>query len=165
MHRGERLSFVFLKRRNWLTYSELNSCWASEELIFPPQLIWASQLDERLSLSLIFCSISPGNLFRLGGERKLSKRHWPKRSTSHRRLQPIRWSLQRQLRPSATTWLFTVCERKLYHCSSNVKNTQKHSIHLMCKYNRFGGTLLTIIVFSALLLVLSVAYRISCKQN
>lgn len=66
-----------------------------------------------LSLSLIFCSISPGNLFRVG-KKTQSKPSLATRVASHSKLQPIRRRSPHQLRPSATTWLFTVCKRKIY---------------------------------------------------
>lgn len=104
---------------NWLTYSEPNSCWEWEWGAYLPttasmsfSIRWKAL---SLSLFFFFFSISPGNLFRVGGKKTGAE---PRQSVlakyveSHSRLQPIRRSWQRQLRPSATTWLFTVCKKK-----------------------------------------------------
>lgn len=70
------------KRRNWLTYSQLNSCWERGAYLPSTANMSFSIRWKALSLSLIFCSISPGNLFRVGRKKKKKrsrtreKPHW-----------------------------------------------------------------------------------------
>lgn len=101
-----------------------------------------------LPFSNFFCSISPGNLFRVGvkkEKRKKKKRRGAeseqtvlaKRTTSHSKLQPIRLSSQLQLRASATTLLFTVCKRKIYlgFITARPTSHRPKKIALICLLN------------------------------
>lgn len=79
MHIGDSLKTPSLdekKRRNWLTYSGLNSCWERGAYLPTTANMSFSIRWKALSLSLIFCSVSPGNLFK-GGGLEPSKPHWP----------------------------------------------------------------------------------------
>ena len=62
------------RRRNWLTYSQLNSCWERGAYLPTTANMSFSIRWKALSLSLIFCSISPGNLFRVGRKKKKKKK-------------------------------------------------------------------------------------------
>lgn len=66
------------KRRNWRTYTEPNSCWEWGAYLPTTANMSFSIRWKALSLSLIFCSISPGNLFRVGEKREQnsSKAYW-----------------------------------------------------------------------------------------
>lgn len=129
--RGEDEARVKRRRRNWLIYKELNSCWERAAYLPTTANMYLFSIRwKALFLSLIFfCSDSLGSLFRVG-EKKGTVPGWivlAKRPTSHSKLQPIRRSWQRQLRPSATTWLFTVCKRKMYLGGSSLLVQQTHT--------------------------------------
>ena len=71
------------RRRNWLTYSQLNSCWERGAYLPTTANMSFSIRWKALSLSLIFCSISPGNLFRVGRKKKKKKEEEQNPSKPH----------------------------------------------------------------------------------